>query len=226
MTSCTHANETRRRAAARHRPVLRLPAIDHRGQGERRRQRHARKSNGDDRRRAGADAPAHRGVSAAPTRQAVDPFSEEQARALAAQMGDGVTLLSSMPIKTAAAEGRASVYGFRDITKLRVSQAPATPGDASIRAGGLGIGGDQRHGDDRSRSHRDGQRPAHAAHARRSAERAVQPDRLAEPARRTGPARSDGDDATDARRHARSRCASNRWDDWCGPTARTSTARP
>jgi hypothetical protein len=72
----------------------------------------------------------------------VDPFSEEQARSLAPQMGDGVTLLSSMPVQTATGEGRASVYGFRDITKLRVSQTPATPGDASIRAGGLGIGGD------------------------------------------------------------------------------------
>jgi hypothetical protein len=70
-----------------------------------------------------------------------EPFSEEQAQSLAAQMGDGVTLLSSLPIKTATSEGRSSVYGFRDITKLRVSPAPATPGDASIRAGGLGFGG-------------------------------------------------------------------------------------
>jgi hypothetical protein len=73
----------------------------------------------------------------------LDPFSEEQARALAPQMGDGVTLLSSMPVKIATAEGRMSVYGFRDITKLRVRQAPAAPGDAGIRAGGFGIGGDQ-----------------------------------------------------------------------------------
>jgi hypothetical protein len=72
-----------------------------------------------------------------------DPFSEEQARTFAGQMGDGVTLLSSMPINTATGEGRASVFGFRDVTKLRVSQGPATPGDTSIRAGGLGLGGDQ-----------------------------------------------------------------------------------
>ena len=70
------------------------------------------------------------------------------------------------------------------------------------------------------------QRPAHAAHARRSAERAVQPDRVARTGGRTCPRRSDRDDAADARRHARSRCASNRWDDWSDPTARTSTARP
>jgi len=72
-----------------------------------------------------------------------DPFSEEQARTFASQMGEGVTLLSSMPARTATAEGRASVFGFRDVTKLRVSQTPPTPGDTSIRAGGLGLGGDQ-----------------------------------------------------------------------------------
>jgi len=73
----------------------------------------------------------------------VDPFSEEQARAVAAQMGEGVTLLSSEPIKTGTSEGRTTVYAFRDITKLRVSQAPATPGGTSLRAGGLSAGGDR-----------------------------------------------------------------------------------
>jgi hypothetical protein len=75
--------------------------------------------------------------------QALDPFSEDQARAIAAQMGDGVTLLSTAPIKTTAAEGRYTVYAFRDITKLRVSQAPAPPGGASIRGGGIDLGGDR-----------------------------------------------------------------------------------
>lgn len=73
----------------------------------------------------------------------IDPFSEEQARSVAAQMGEGVTLLSSAPIKTGESEGRATVYAFRDITKLRVSQAPATPGGASIRGGGIAAGGDR-----------------------------------------------------------------------------------
>jgi hypothetical protein len=50
--------------------------------------------------------------------------------------GRGRHALSSAPIKTGAAEGRATGYAFRDITKLRVSQAPATPG-GSIRGGGL-----------------------------------------------------------------------------------------
>jgi hypothetical protein len=67
-----------------------------------------------------------------------DPFSEEQARTLAAQMGDGVALLSSRPLKTAAGEGRASVFGFRDITALRVSRLPAAAGSQAGRLGGVG----------------------------------------------------------------------------------------
>lgn len=73
----------------------------------------------------------------------VDPFSEDEARSLASQMGDGVTLLSSSPLRSAAAEGRTSAYAFTDITKLRVSQTPPTPGGATVRAGGVGIGGGQ-----------------------------------------------------------------------------------
>lgn len=69
----------------------------------------------------------------------VDPFSEAQARDLADKMGDGVTLLSSTPLKTAAGEGRANVYGFRDITRVRFTQM-ATPGDTSVRASGLNFG--------------------------------------------------------------------------------------
>jgi hypothetical protein len=69
----------------------------------------------------------------------VDPFSEAQARDFADKMGDGVTLLSSAPIKTAAGEGRANVYGFRDITRVRFTEVVA-PGDASVRASGLNLG--------------------------------------------------------------------------------------
>ena len=69
----------------------------------------------------------------------VDPFSEAQARDLAGKMGDGVTLLSSTPLETAAGEGRANVYGFRDITRVRFTQM-ATPGDTSVRASGLNLG--------------------------------------------------------------------------------------
>jgi hypothetical protein len=73
----------------------------------------------------------------------VDPFSEQQMRELAAQMGDGVTLISTKPLKTDGAEGREAVYAFRDITKLRVSESPTAPGNTSIRAGGVSIGAGQ-----------------------------------------------------------------------------------
>jgi hypothetical protein len=68
----------------------------------------------------------------------IDPFSEAQARDLAGKMGEGVTLVSSTPLKTATGEGRANVYGFRDITRVHFTQV-ATPGDASVRASGLDI---------------------------------------------------------------------------------------
>jgi hypothetical protein len=73
----------------------------------------------------------------------VDPFSEQQMRDLAAQMGEGITLLSTKPLKTDGAEGRDAVYAFRDISKLRISESPAAPGSTSIRAGGVSIGGGQ-----------------------------------------------------------------------------------
>jgi hypothetical protein len=71
-----------------------------------------------------------------------DPFSEEQARTLAAQMGDGVELLSSRPIRTAAGEGRVSAFGFRDVTALRVSRMPAAPGSQASPGGPGGDPGD------------------------------------------------------------------------------------
>jgi len=76
------------------------------------------------------------------TARPLDPFSEDEARNMAAKMGEGVTLVSSTPIKTAAGEGRANVFGFRDITKLRLNETPAPPGGSSVRAGGLTVGGD------------------------------------------------------------------------------------
>src|SRR5438132_3049080 len=71
----------------------------------------------------------------------IDPFSEADARDMAAKMGEGVTLVSSTPIKTAAGEGRANVYGFRDIRQLKFNQSPATPGNTTVRAGGVSVGG-------------------------------------------------------------------------------------
>ena len=52
----------------------------------------------------------------------IDPFSEEDARVSATKMGEGVTLLSTTALKTLDAEGRANVYEFRDITKLRFDE--------------------------------------------------------------------------------------------------------
>ena len=62
-----------------------------------------------------------------------DPFKEEDARKAAADLGPDVTFVSSTPIKTDAAEGRAIVYAFPDIRKLKVNQAPS--------AGSMKIGG-------------------------------------------------------------------------------------
>ena len=71
----------------------------------------------------------------------IDPFSEADARDVASKMGEGVSLISSTPIKTAAGEGRANVYGFRDIRQIKFNQSPATPGNTTVRAGGVGVGG-------------------------------------------------------------------------------------
>jgi len=57
-----------------------------------------------------------------------DPFSEEDARKAAADLGPDVKFVSSTPIKTETAEGRSIVYAFTDINRLRVNQSPAAPG--------------------------------------------------------------------------------------------------
>jgi hypothetical protein len=63
---------------------------------------------------------------------APDPTSEEQARALADALGPGVTYVSSMPVKSEKAQGRDSIYAFKDITQLRVSEQPRVPGGVSL----------------------------------------------------------------------------------------------
>src|SRR5262249_9685696 len=77
------------------------------------------------------------GSSGAP----LEPFSEQEARDLAGKLGDGVTLQSTAGLKTAAGEGRTSVYSFRDITQLRFDEILQMPGDMSARAGGATVGG-------------------------------------------------------------------------------------
>src|SRR5207249_2380407 len=58
-----------------------------------------------------------------------EPFSEREARDLAGKMGEGVAVVSTTPLKTASGEGRSTVYGFRDITKLRFDELVQMPGD-------------------------------------------------------------------------------------------------
>ncbi len=73
---------------------------------------------------------------------AVDPLSEQQARALASAIGPGVTYVSSTPIKTETAQGRDATYAFTDITKLRISEQPPVPGGVSVRAQGVNTASD------------------------------------------------------------------------------------
>lgn len=67
-----------------------------------------------------------------------DPLSEDQARALAASIGPGVTYVSSTPVRTDTMEGRDSVYAFPDINTLRISNQPAAPGGIAVKADSLG----------------------------------------------------------------------------------------
>jgi hypothetical protein len=69
--------------------------------------------------------------------QDVNPISEEQARAAATSMGSGVTYVSSTPISSGDAQGRAIVYAFTDINQVRISQQPPAPGGMTIRAPGV-----------------------------------------------------------------------------------------
>jgi len=67
----------------------------------------------------------------------IDPLSEDQARALAASLGQGVTLVSTNPIKTPEGEGRESTYAFTDVSQLRVSEQPPAPPDIAARSPAL-----------------------------------------------------------------------------------------
>ena len=72
----------------------------------------------------------------------IDFFSEEEARGSAAKMGEGIRLLSTAPLKTAAAEGRENLYEFLDVTKLRFDELLST-GNGGGRQGAAGIGPDR-----------------------------------------------------------------------------------
>ena len=66
-----------------------------------------------------------------------DPLSEQQARDMAASIGPGVAYVGSTPVTLPAGQGRESTYAFTDVSQLRISTQPATPGGISIHAPGL-----------------------------------------------------------------------------------------
>jgi len=59
----------------------------------------------------------------------------EQAKAEAAKMGEGVTFVKAEPIDTKQAKGMRAIYAFTDVTKIKVSQKPSSPGGAAAPAG-------------------------------------------------------------------------------------------
>ena len=54
-------------------------------------------------------------------------FSEKEMRDAASKYGEGVTFVSSKPIKTKEMVGRVATYSFTDITKVRINQKPPSP---------------------------------------------------------------------------------------------------
>lgn len=74
-------------------------------------------------------------------RATLDPLSEDQARALAATLGPGVTYVSSTAIKNDAGEGRDSLYSFTDVSQLRVSETPQPPGGITIKTDAISTDG-------------------------------------------------------------------------------------
>jgi hypothetical protein len=66
-----------------------------------------------------------------------DPTSEAQARADAARLGPGATLLSSSPISDGTWQGRESMYAFTNVNQLRVNPQPAPPGGITVRGDGI-----------------------------------------------------------------------------------------
>ncbi|MEW5976865.1 MAG: hypothetical protein AB1898_13760 [Acidobacteriota bacterium] len=54
-------------------------------------------------------------------------FGEEEARRRAAQMGEGVTYLSSRKVQTDRFEGIEAVYAFQDINRLQIDSRPSSP---------------------------------------------------------------------------------------------------
>jgi hypothetical protein len=60
----------------------------------------------------------------------------EQAKAEAAKLGEGVTFVKAEPVDTPEAKGILAVYSFKDVTRLKVSQKPTSPGGPAPASSG------------------------------------------------------------------------------------------
>jgi hypothetical protein len=63
-----------------------------------------------------------------------DPLSEQQARDMAASIGPDVEYVSSTPVTEPGGQGRETVYGFKDVSTLRISTQPVAPANLPINA--------------------------------------------------------------------------------------------
>ena len=66
-----------------------------------------------------------------------DPLSEQQARDMTASIGPGVTYVSSELVTTPLGQGRAAIYAFTDVSRLRISTQPAAPGGLTVKTQGF-----------------------------------------------------------------------------------------
>jgi hypothetical protein len=62
--------------------------------------------------------------------QVPEIFSEKEMKDAASKYGEGVTFVSSKPIKTSELVGRVATYAFTDISKVRINQKPPSPNEA------------------------------------------------------------------------------------------------
>jgi hypothetical protein len=66
-----------------------------------------------------------------------DPLSEQQARDMTTSIGPGVSYLSSEAVTTPLGQGREAIYAFTDVSTLRISTQPATPGGMTVKTQGF-----------------------------------------------------------------------------------------
>jgi hypothetical protein len=63
-----------------------------------------------------------------------DPLSEQQARDMAASIGPDVDYVSSTQVTEPGGQGRETIYGFKDVSTLRISTQPVAPANLPINA--------------------------------------------------------------------------------------------